>query len=337
MTKPFVASVTAWPAYKNRALNTYNSSLYGAVKDAGWNVREFSRSSIFPLNKTLHIHWPDDFDSRLSALSAALRLALVLSITSSTKLAGGRVIWTAHNHTPHSTNHKVLKRIFDLVFPHTVTDVVHLTEGGKRRMNLLPHWARFTGRQHVVPHGPYTIEPHVPTEKPNSPLVVTAIGQVRRYKELVELARTWQTISTNAVLVIAGSVVDPNLQRDLEIIATDEHESRIRLILKRLSDEELSALLSASNAVIVSGQRENSGAVYLALSARRRVLVPATDAMRELATELGTEWVLPYSHTDMSSSIENILSTWSFIAPTSPPSLKSWDEIAHETIEVYLS
>jgi beta-1,4-mannosyltransferase len=336
MTRSGLESVTAWPAFKNKELNSYNSSLYDAIRESGWVVREFGRSSIFPFRKILHIHWPDDFDARGSKSLAALRLALVLFVTSSTKFAGGRVIWTAHNHSPHATNHKFLKRIFDLVFPHTVTDVIHLTEGGRRRFNALRQWSNFAGRQHVVAHGPYTITPAVSTEEQNATLVVAAIGQVRRYKELVELATTWQLLTTDAVLVIAGSIVDSDLQRELELIASDA-KGRVELVLKRLSDEELSSLLSTANAVVVSGSRENSGAVYLGLSARRRVLVPATDSMLELASELGREWVLPYSTLETGRSLDRILSSWSPSAPVRPPSLENWDAIARKTIEVYSS
>ena len=52
--------VVAWPAYRNRDENPYNSLLYDALRERGIDVVEYRQREPLPdAFDVFHIHWPD--------------------------------------------------------------------------------------------------------------------------------------------------------------------------------------------------------------------------------------------------------------------------------------
>ena len=122
--------------------------------------------------------------------------------------------------------------------------------------------------------------------------VVASVGQIRDYKNVPHLVRTFRETDADAVLMVSGSAPKPLAAQIRDSAGEDP---RVRLDLRFLPDDELPTLLAAADLVVLPYRRiQNSGSAILALSANRPVLVPDLGAMRELQADVGGEWVRLY-------------------------------------------
>jgi beta-1,4-mannosyltransferase len=117
-------------------------------------------------------------------------------------------------------------------------------------------------------------------------------GQIRPYKQVEALIAAFrETTDDSLALHVVGSPKSEEL--GLAIRRAADGDRRISLNLSHAADQELSAEIGEAELVVLAYQEmTNSGAALLALSLGRPVLVPASDATRELSNEVGPGWVL---------------------------------------------
>ncbi|POH62224.1 hypothetical protein C3B59_11710 [Cryobacterium zongtaii] len=120
-------------------------------------------------------------------------------------------------------------------------------------------------------------------------------GLIRKYKGVDRLVHQFAALTDQSLrLVVRGAVTDSNLRDSL--VAAAARDSRVFLGFGHLSDGDLTHEITSSELVVLPyTQLHNSGAVILALSLGRPVLVPELPETLDIQQEVGPEWVLLYS------------------------------------------
>nr|WP_073389050.1 glycosyltransferase [Jatrophihabitans endophyticus]SHG28740.1 beta-1,4-mannosyltransferase&\ len=232
----------------------------------------------------LHCHWPEHLIGNrqwLRRTVAQVLFALLLVVVRVRRIA---VVQTIHNVEPHAVPSRIsaaLLRRLDTI----VGDRIYL------------HDTRDTdprSRAHVFPHGDYddwyAERPRVPAQ----PGRLVHFGRVHRYKNVDGLLRAVAESPDAALrLVVAGSVVDGELERELRALAAAD--PRVDLRLEPVPDDELSRIVTSAEAVVLPYEYlYNSGSLLLALTLGRPVVVPRSELGDGLADEVGHDWVATY-------------------------------------------
>jgi hypothetical protein len=148
--------VLAWPGLGARAKNPYTWLLYSHLSALGVRVRDFTPARALRGGyDILHLHWPE---KALNARSLPGRLAgaaAALGVLDVAHVHGAKVVWTAHNATPHESRHPRLEEWYWSAVVRRVDAVIHPSEAGRRAAEArYPALARRP--QAVVPMGLYT-------------------------------------------------------------------------------------------------------------------------------------------------------------------------------------
>lgn len=338
--------VIAWPAFVNRQQNPYNALLYGELAALGVRVDDFfPHRLLFGRYDIWHLHWPESI-LNLPRPWQALPLALVLRfLLRVARVRGIKIVWTAHNLQSHEGRYpRVEARLWQALLGQ-VDAFIALTELGKRQ--ALRRFPVLRGRPaFVIPHGPYrscyadTISPRQAREHlglPPAARVIVSLGQIRPYKNLPHLIRTFRQLPDHSArLLIVGQADDPALVAELRAAAAGD--PRVRLGLAFIPPDEMQIYLRAADLVALPYREVlNSGSALLALSFARPVLIPARGAMNELRQEMGNEWVRTYHGALHPTTLAEAL-RWATDIPRDPARLfpgLSWDMIALQTLRAY--
>jgi beta-1,4-mannosyltransferase len=174
-------------------------------------------------------------------------------------------------------------------------------------------------------------------EKPKEPGLIIYFGLIRPYKNVEHLAEVFSQLESQDLnLEITGFTESKCLIESIE--TTAEKDSRVTFRNVFLSDRELYSEISRATLVVLPYTRLlNSGAALLALSLRRPVLVPETCAMRELANEVGRDWVQMYAGTLTAAHLEAAVDSVADLDPNDAPNLtaRTWTACAAATYRVY--
>lgn len=221
--------------------------------------------------RLVHLHWVFAFGLPGGHRFTAVRrigqawFGLWLRVT---KLAGLRVVWTAHNVLPHSqvfaddaAARRDLVRHCDLVLAHSPAALTGLRELGAEPQASL-----------IIRHGP--MGPPGPCRAPGSgagPREFLFFGRVTGYKGVEELLAAFSDLApgTPARLTIAGQCEDPGLGARLR------PTEKVRLRLERVPDRDVAGLMASADVVVLPfRQITTSGSAELALSHGRPLIVP---------------------------------------------------------------
>ena len=342
-------TVQAAPAFRTRHANPYNALLYQHLQERGTVVEEVSlRRLLLAPPDVVHVHWPElTFLSGRRWWRTAWRTgSFLLALGLARARRGTRLVWTVHNITPHESGGPQ-HRWFWRVFSANVDGVLALTEAAVAGARTA-HPALEGAHAAVTPHGDYRSEvdrgmtrraARALVDLPAGARVVLFVGQVRPYKRVPDLLRTFARLEApDARLVVAGQL-RPGPDAD-EVRGLAARDPRVVLDLGFLPAERLSAWLRAADLVVLPYSAVlNSGAALLALSADRPVLVPALGALPELQAAVGEEWVRTYSD-DLDARVLQDGLAWAVEGRRSEePDLSqhSWPRVAELTEEAYLA
>ncbi|MBD5786523.1 glycosyltransferase [Cellulosimicrobium terreum] len=156
---------------------------------------------------------------------------------------------------------------------------------------------------------------------------IAYFGSIRRYKSVDRLLTAFrETDDPELSLVIAGRPSSSELTAQATALAGDD--PRIELALRYVPDDELVPLVTRSSLVCLPYRHmHNSGSVLAALSLRRPVLVPANDANRRLAEEVGPEWVILFEDDLTGTDLEKAVVRADALDEAAEPDLgrRGWD------------
>lgn len=333
------------PAFSNRRTNPYNAFLYEALEERGCTIVEGWDFCSLHDTDIIHIHWPEGCVNQRNILLALLGVGWMLIRINIAKIFGCRIIWTAHNIGTHDRRWPTIEKIFYSLFPRFVDGCIYLNGPSSKKMEVVAPRLRGT-RRAIIPHGHYrqgNFRMHDKAEARRlhslgaNHRIYIYFGQIRPYKNVPGLIRTFSNLQDpNSTLIVAGNPGnDVPLQSEICRLATAD--PRIRLYLRFLSDDELAALIAASDLVVLPyTEISNSGSLILALSHERPTLVPRTPAFLELGHAIGEHWIR-YFEGELSAKTmrEAMQTSLSYSGP--PPELGhlDWHHISSLTFEFY--
>jgi beta-1,4-mannosyltransferase len=233
-----------------------------------------------------HLHWPEGLTGSGSGTKDAITYVLTRLLLLRLRLMRIPVVRTLHNHAPHdrpaSRRLKSLQRGFERL---TRVEIHLVPEPGRQTQAVVMS----------IPHGSY-IEPFAahPRHRAIAGRVL-CFGLIRPYKGIEELLDAFARVRTaDASLLIVGESRDRRLAGAIERAAAGD----ARIVWRNgfVPDRELVAAVSSAQLVVLPYRSlHSSGAVLVALSLARPVLVPDTVTTRALREEVGPGWVHLYS------------------------------------------
>ncbi|HET9657913.1 MAG TPA: glycosyltransferase [Kineosporiaceae bacterium] len=283
------------------------------------------RRGILGRYDVLHVHWPEVMlrrEGRTARLAAQLRFATLMLRVTVTRTP---VVRTLHNAAAH--------------------------EPGSRWENLLLTWCERLTRHwillnpatpvprpapsRVIPHGHYR-DWYPVTGRAQVPGRVLHFGLIRPYKGLDVLLQAFRALPDPAAsLRIVGRPTTPQLRALVEDACAAD--PRISSRLDHVDDAGLAQELEEAQLVALPYRNlHNSGALLLALSLDRPVLVPDGVTSRAMAAEVGPGWVLTVDGTLDAPALREALAATVRRPPGRPElSGRDWPAVAQAHLEVY--
>lgn len=233
--------------------------------------------------RVLHVHWIWLKSGHIARRWRALRARRLLR---EAKRQGWTIVWTVHNLLPHDGTPLDLRLRNDLLS--LAGGLIAHTAASRRE--ILEATA-FQGPVAVIPHGHYRdAYPPAPDRAEcrralgwqGGVPVFLAFGQIRPYKGLDRLVAALRQSSLDARLHIAGAPSDRAHAAAIRRLAGGD--PRITIDARQIPDSEVPLLFGASDRVALPFRRiTTSGALCLALTFGRPVLIPDVPTLREAA------------------------------------------------------
>lgn len=243
----------------------------------------------------LHLHWIV-ISMRSNPVRCLIRTIAFVTRLFILRIKGVRIVWTVHNLVSHECKRPKLEwfaRSITVRLAHSL--IVH-TESAKA--NVLAAWhLRNSKKVSIVPHGNYVeYYPNRVDRKsaraqldiPKWEIVMLFVGNIRPYKGVPELIEAFKKLnSPKARLVIAGKPHNDNIAN--EIRAKCGTQKDIRLVFEVIPDNELQIYMNAAD-IVVLPYRDilTSGAVILAMSFGKALIVPAVGCMTDVLDTRGS-------------------------------------------------
>ncbi len=290
-------------------------------------VETFSwRRALLSRYDVLHVHWPEVVVTKTTRLRTLAAVGLFAATLVRCRLRRTAVVRTAHNVAPHEHLPGATRAVLRLC-DRTTTWWIRLNP-----TTPLPEGARAT----TVPLGDYGDWYAAHPEPPPVPGRLVHVGIVRPYKGVLELVGAFREVDDDAVsLRIAGRPGSPATAAEVAEAAAGD--PRVQVALRHLDDAELVAEVGAGQLVVLPYRNmHNSGALLLALTLGRPVLVPANAVTDALAGEVGEWWVQRYDGPVTGAVLASALAAVAG-GPPAPPDLsgRDWDVLAERHLEVY--
>jgi glycosyltransferase involved in cell wall biosynthesis len=335
--------VLAWPSRTGPDGNPFIDLLYGPMlKSDHVQVTEFSnRRLALQTWDIVHIHWPEWALTGTKNIRDRIRGLRFLFLLHLARGRGARVVWTAHNVTPHEATGPVSTALMRM-FVRSVDMVVYLSSATRLQARQVYPPLRLTPDA-IVPHGHYRgvysdleHQSNLLPDSQSTGRVLLLIGQLRPYKNAVELIRYFRAVALpDDRLVVAGRPASSDLEG--QIITATASDNRVTLVLRHIADQDVSPLIRSSDVVILPYRAvTNSGAALLALSYGRPVMAPAEGSFPELAATIGPDWVHTYEGSFNEAAVKTALT---FPLPTGEPDLSSldWDTLSERLLCAFRS
>ncbi|MDJ0633596.1 MAG: glycosyltransferase [Xenococcaceae cyanobacterium MO_188.B29] len=335
--------------------NKYLTCLWSSLKDYDVEIEAFQVNCFFSeliaarhRNKIIHLHWVRvlcylDVGSKYKTLSSFLRTIRNLIVL---KLFGNKIVWTIHNTHSHENNFPIIEYILRWLLSRLSNDVLVMSEYSRQEFKRM--YGR-TKRVHIIPHGNYIGSYPNQISRKDARLnlgialeqkVLLYFGMVRHYKGINHLLAAFNQLKdSNVVLLIAGIPYDSDLCAEIEQAA--QRDSRIRLRLQFIPDEDIQIYMNACDWVVLPYQKIlNSGSVLLALSFARPVIVPQRGAITELISDSEQGYCYEKDY-DLLATINQALNTtdkkWEqmSIQAYALAQKYDWSKIGYQLYQVY--
>lgn len=298
MTSRPIAVLFSFPAPRPTS-NPYVAQLV-ACMPGDIEVLTFSwRAALLGRWDVFHVHWPEILLRGNSWLSSIAKQLLTVALLLRVRITRRAVVRTLHNQGPHERPSRLEAVILGL-FDRWTTETISLNKSVKSHLHK---------PDSVILHGDYSSwfdqYPHPETERGR----LLFFGQIRPYKQVEALATAFRQTDDEALsLHVVGLPKSADLAVSIQRAA--EGDKRISLNLSHADDRELSHQIGKAELVVLAyREMTNSGAALLALSLGRPILVPASEATRELSTEVGPRWVLLFEGSLSSEVLVSALAT----------------------------
>jgi beta-1,4-mannosyltransferase len=267
----------------------------------------------------LHVQWPELIVAHPNSVLATAKKLAFCGIILLNRIRRIPMVATVHNLAPHSSVSPFAKAVTRFWYQNCAVRI-YLTQSGASA-------AAFGPGVHIQ-HGDYVpfVTDFLECEVESVPNLLLNFGHVKRYKG-IETVIAAVSAPTDFRLLVAGNCSSSSYAAELEALAKDSPS--VTLDLRPLGSAELVGLIRSARAVVLPyAEIYNSGAALMALTLSTPIVVTASDSMRELQAEVGTEWVqlLPdrWSLADLEKAVRGLASE-----RASRPMLKNrtWSEV----------
>lgn len=326
------SAVIYTPEYKG---NSYQSNLYINSESFGYDIIPFTGfnnsielcEKISEYNNVLfHQHWLKEIYVKSLSLNHGLDLVdSYFSKLKAIKLFGVKIAWTVHNIVDHDLDPemtfickyaaKKIVDISDIIFVHCDRNKQELEEvlGIKLNQNQIK----------TLPHPLYNLMYTKEVVKPleidinriqNSSKVLLFAGMIRPYKGLEEFLIVLNTLmeeiqKLNIHVIIAGEFIDKELYKKAEDIRS-RMDTNITIIERRISDNELSYILSISSIMILPYRSIlTSGSFFAATTFSLPVLAPNKGSFIDLISDKKTGFLYDGTTMGLERKLYDVLYT----------------------------
>jgi beta-1,4-mannosyltransferase len=312
--------------------NPYTSSLLKALSGRvdcelfNWRFALSGQYDVF------HIHWPEHLVAGRNG-DSILRAALVNLLVLRLRAKRVKVVRTIHNEFPHQEMRSRYCRRAMQHLDGITTSWIAMNRGTRsgsadRQTTFIPH-GHYRDAYPSESRGPWK---RAERETPQ----FLYFGPIHEYKGVSRLLHAISGSANGVSLRVLGQNTPHGLSK--EEVAAARKDPRVTLELRHAEERELIGEIRNCDCVVLPYTRmHNSGAVLLALSLNRPVIVPATPSTKELEDEFGREWVITYDG-DLDAqtfdlAVTRLRESIRSVAPDM--SRREWPAIADATIEVY--
>jgi beta-1,4-mannosyltransferase len=267
--------------------NPYVVQLLDALPAGEVGVRHFSmRTALFSSYDLFHVHGPEYLLRHRRTTAARLKQACFALLLARLWLARVPVVRTLHNARPHEQG-DAIERLLLRGLDRLTTRSIQINEAGNAAGGAGP-------ATDIILHGHYrdwfagrAVPPPVPGR-------LLCFGLIRPYKGVEALLAAFAGLrDPTATLRIVGNPVNDAMRETVEKACAADPRASARL--EYVSDAVLAREIGQAQCVVLPYRNmQNSGALLLALSLARPVLVPRSDANASLAAEVGADWIRIY-------------------------------------------
>lgn len=277
----------------------------------------------------LHVHWPENLFRASNKVRSFAKAVLFMLLLAKLKLTSVAVVRTVHNLDPHEKGNWIEGRLVEAL---DRLVALYITLNSTTRIKTQK-------RVRIILHGHYRgrYQSQILRERKQNSILY--FGLIRQYKGVPDLIRSFADLDhEDASLTIVGKPSGSELRNQItELCAND---IRIRAILEFVPDDELAEEIRAAQLVVLPyKEMHNSGAMILALSLSRPVLVPKTEANMAIQAELGSEWVHTYESDELRSrTLKKALVDTSMLDDADEPNMdsRSWNNVKELHYRAYL-
>ena len=291
------------------------------------------RTALFARYDLFHVHWPEYLlrhPSRPRALFKRLGMcALLLRLWAT----GTPVVRTLHNLQPHEDGgwmERLLLRGLDRL----TTRRIRINAAGDDDREAAD----------TILHGHYRdwfAARRVPATVPGR---VLYFGLIRPYKGVESLLDAFRALPGSALdgiaptLRVVGNPATEAMRATVQ--SACDADPRIGALLRYVDDDVLAREIGEAQLVVLPyRQMLNSGALLLALSLSRPVLVPWSEANARLADEVGPGWVRLYRDALDADTLADALHALQAAPPQGVPDLsrRDWPALGRQHHATYAS
>lgn len=301
-----------------------------AVETRDLNVLFFSwRRALLGRYDIFHVHWPEYLARASHGTRGWVKRAAVRLLVLRLRLKRTPVVWTMHNLDPHEAASRGERSRMRALL-NRVSVGISLNPAQPSAVQVPTVY---------IPHGHYKerFARHLQSEMETGRIVF--FGLIRPYKNVSRLIEVFaEGARPGEFLSVVGRPQEEWLRT--EIVEAAAGIEQIGLDLRFVADEELVAEVTRAQLVVLPYlEMNNSGALFVALSLGRPVLVPRSAVNEAIAAEVGSEWMWLFDG-EMTADLLRRGIEWSQTPRTErTPAMaqRDWDAIGARHRDLYRS
>lgn len=311
--------------------NPYLVQLLRALPD-NVDIKYFSvREALFSDYDLFHVHWPEYLIRHPTTLGAYAKKFCLFLLLLRLWINRVPIVRTLHNARPHEQG-GLIERLLLGWLDRLTTRRIRINAAAPN-----PGLAAAPATDTIL-HGHYRdwfASQPVPASVPGRLLY---FGLIRPYKGVETLIEAFRGLAEpSATLRVVGNPATPAMRQTVEDACLAD--PRISARLEYVGDDVLAREIGEAQWVVLPyREMQNSGALLLALSLSRPVLVPRTDANVAIAEEVGSEWVRLFDGTLDAQTLSEVLrSQFESVAVAPDLSRRDWPALGERHYHTYLS
>lgn len=347
-----VVFLPAWPD------NPYQQLLAEHLERCDVRVRTLARRTWFlsallsrgRFPDVLHLHSPDQLVVYSpNAAIAAVKLVALAGQLVALRMAGVRIIWTAHDLHNHEGRYLRLDFLSHALVSRLAARVIVHCEEARRIVEArhrLPHSA---SRVVVIAHSHYAdrypntitrVEARESLGLPQSARVFLCFGNLRPHRGIPKLVDVFRTLPGDDLrLVIAGHPMFEGAAT--EIASAVKHDTRIVFLPEYVPDDRVQVMMNACDVVVLPfADVLTSGSLLLAMSFARACVAPRRGCLVETLHPSGAFLYDPDDPDGLRGALTRAADAGPLLVEMGRLNLEAalrsdWSEAARLTAEVY--